>query len=521
MILGNFTEARNIFECILELRTSERFQRQIFTAASAEQLQQEAQIQALLWREISLSWSLTAEYERAYASYEQGKGVLLKAGITRGVAWACLLLQYGSLLRLDGNYHEARRYLQEALEMLEQREGEELSINRPGKDLLTRTERILGGDPLEIGYAHERLGIVASSLGQQHEASKHMHIALEIYEQSEFVSEMARVCSNLSAMYIIKGENEVARPYIRRSLDLAERVGNLPIMTAATLNLGDVAQRSGDLLEAERLLMQCLALAERINDRERVSWSSSMLSGIQKSQGKISEASRSIVRAIRTGRAMKSARCIRFALVGLADLRVTQAITIHETFSSGTHDASLARQRLLLHAKSTLQRAIELEGMEIENIIDGKQLLAMVHFLLGESEAAEQLALQTCKESQEYETTGVSGRAYRLLGLIRATYEDYAQADRYFEQAIEMCRARGLLLDQARALHSYGTTLLQQDKAMHTQQKAIAGQVRQRGLRYIREAHTIFIKCHAVIDIDLIERDCAALGVDLSAPLRS
>ncbi len=522
MILGNFTEARNIFECILELRTSERFQRQSLTAASAQQLQQEAQIQALLWREISLSWSLTAEYERAYTSYEQGKSVLLKAGITRGVAWACLLLQYGSLLRLDGNYHEARRYLQEALEMLEQREREELSINRPGKDLLTRTERILGGDPLEIGYAHERLGIVASSLGQQQEASKHMHVALEIYEQSEFVSEMARVCSNLSAMYIIKGENEVARPYIRRSLDLAERVGNLPIMTAATLNLGDVAQRSGDLLEAERLLMQCLALAERINDRERVSWSSAMLSGIQKSQGKVSEAARSIVRAIRTGRAMKSARCIRFALVGLADLRVTQAMTIHVTPTADTHNtASLTRQRLLLHAKSTLQRAIELEGMEIENIIDGKQLLAMVHFLLGDGEAAEQLALQTCKESQEYETTSVSGRAYRLLGLIRAMYGDYIQADRYFEQAIEMCRTRGLLLDQARALHSYGTSLLQRDGAIPTQHKATAEQTQQRGVQYVREACTIFARCHAVIDLDLATRDCVALGIGSSVPLSS
>ncbi len=56
------------------------------------------------------------------------------------------------------------------------------------KDLHTRIERTLQGDPFEIGYAHEQLGVVLASSGPLREGLKHMHIALTIYEQSELLA---------------------------------------------------------------------------------------------------------------------------------------------------------------------------------------------------------------------------------------------------------------------------------------------------------------------------------------------
>ena len=49
----------------------------------------------------------------------------------------------------------------------------------------------------------------------------------------------------------MKSEQSAARTYLRRSLELAERIGDLPSMTTSMGNLGNVAQHSGDLLESE------------------------------------------------------------------------------------------------------------------------------------------------------------------------------------------------------------------------------------------------------------------------------
>src|ERR1019366_6210345 len=168
--------------------------------------------------------------------------------------------QYGSMLRLDGHYHEARRYLQEALTMFENiiyanasppANAANAHPDDSQKALHTRIERTLQGDPFELGCAHEQLGIALASSGPLSEGIRHIHIALTIYEQSELLPEMARVCCNLGAAYIAKGEQTPAREYLHRSLDLAERIGDLPSMVTVTSNLGDVSQRLGNLLEAE------------------------------------------------------------------------------------------------------------------------------------------------------------------------------------------------------------------------------------------------------------------------------
>ena len=535
-VQGNFEDARHLYERVLDLRTSDRFQRAIYGSTGENAGRQEAQIAALLWREIGNTWAVTGEYEQAYTCYERGTVVMSEAGVTSGAAWASLLLRYGAILRLEGNYQEALRYLQEALTILEQvvqqpqtheQDAEMTRTGRragPGRETSqgtqetalagppTRTERALLGDPLELGYAHERLGIVAASMGRLNDALQHLHTTLTIYESSELVSEMARVCGNLGAVYITKGEHEAARTYLHRSLDLAERAGDLPNMAFVTLNLGDVAQRSGNLLEAREWFKQSLVLTERVNDREHMSWCNAALAAVQEDLGELQQAAQSIKRAITIGRAIKSMRCIRYALVWLADIRIAYAITSSTYPIRDTVSDQQARwsKRQLLRAKSTLQRAIALEGegLEVENIIDGKYLLAQVHYLLGDLAAAQHLARQTLKEAQAHETTRIIGRAYRMLGFVYAAQEDHEQADRYFQQAIQVCVERGLRLDHARALRGYGEVLLQRSLLpSHTQPERTANEAEyQRGLEYVHAARSIFSECHAAIDLIVVEQ---------------
>lgn len=533
-ILGLFEDERRLYECILIISTSSAFQQQhaathtqhaedaLDTVQSEAFLQHEAQFQALLWREISATWVAVGDYDQAYICCERGRQVMQSVGMTSGVAWACLSLQIGVILRYKGNYQEARHYAQEALTMLHHVDQQDTPASH--KQLLapspqttqTRIERALSDDPSYLGYAHELLGIIEASEGHINNALTHMHTALHFYEQQELVSAIILVCGNLGAAYIMKGDLAAARTFLHRALDLAERVGDLPNIAFITGNLGDIAYRTGDLLEAEEWLTRSLALAERVHDREHISWCCVLLANVQQDLGNLSKAARNLYRAITTGRAIKNSRCIRFALVSLGDFRIVEAIIVCDLQPAQEGDATQRNnicQRLLQRAKSTLQRAISQEEVEKETIIDCKLLLATVYYLLGQLPTAQQIALQTMHEAQEQETSRAIGRTQRLLGRIFAAQHRYDEADDSFEQAVEFFHKQGLRLDYARALYGYGLTLLERSRLSAQAQQQ---ELQQQGIRYLHIAHDFFADAHAVIDLTWVERTLAQYEIPLT-----
>jgi DNA-binding SARP family transcriptional activator/Flp pilus assembly protein TadD len=499
MVLGDFEDARFLYQCILSVLTSQ----------SQQNLQDthDIQVQALLWREIGNGWAATGDYAQAYSCYERGKAVLAQSAIHNGTAWACLHMEYGNMLRRDGQYEEARQYLQEALNVLEQlvpltftsieQKERELAAAKTDERaeqptmLATRIERALIGDPLEIGYAHERLGIVAASVGQLNEAFPHLQFALRLYEQNGLLAQMVRVFGNLGVAYAVKGENNAALDYTRRSLQLAERIGDIPNQAFIIGNLADMTYRAGKLQEAEQCYWRSLALAEQINDRERISWFHAEIAMVQKDLGKLQEARASIFRAIKIGRAIKSSRCIHYALIGLGDLRIIEA----QEKLANTELPLSNYKRLLTRARTTLQRVASLEGLEAEPTIEGKYLLATTFDLLGETEAARQLALSTLKEAWENEIIRSAGRILRLLGTIAQHSSDPTQAELDFKQALQIFHERELHLDYARTLHIYGKMLIQRGTLTEEDQAA-----RSNGLDLLRKAHNLFQECRATLD---------------------
>lgn len=529
--LGKFAEARRLYESILSLRMNAYQAKSII---QDELQQQEAQIQALLWREIGNTWLYTGDYTRANECYERGRTEMERAGVTSGAAWACLQIEYGEMARLVGNYQEAHQYLETALEMLERlvepfyqsgvnrQQGQHSSLqtsvehsgNERPKTPQTRTERALHGNPLEIGYAHERLGIVAASVGQFNDALSHLRTALNTYEQGGLVSAMARVYSNLGAVYVLRGELQEARVYLHRSLALAERTADLPNMAFVMINLGEVAYHSGDLLEAEKWYQQSLVLSAKINDRERQSWCHTDLAAVQQDLGNMQAAKYHLRQAIIIGRIIKSPRCLHFALVILGRIRIAEAQQYREnpvTSGNGKSDNQQQQARLLGRAKTILSRAVALEEMEIENIIEGKLLLATVHLLTHDAQTALAIAQQALQEAREQEAMRGIGSAYHVLGRILTSNQELDAAGEAFEKAMHIFQQGGWQLDYARALYDYGILVEQQDQEANLGPKAPAetrqaGKERQKSLHYLQEAETIFQQCHAVTDIVRVER---------------
>jgi DNA-binding SARP family transcriptional activator/Tfp pilus assembly protein PilF len=514
MVQGNFEEVRQLYERVLELRSQQRVE--ISNNGSAEELrnwrQQEAQRQAMIWREIGRAWTSTGDYAHARQCFVHGERVLREAGVTSGAAWACLQIQHGNISRILGNFDEARRYTLIALEILERVtedhgspiEYQNRKIPISNVELETRTARSVIGDPLELGRVHEILGITEATSGDNPEALKHLNIALTIFERHDLVMAMAQACSNLGAVYAMKAENSVARAYFQRSLDLAERMGDLPNIALATGNLGDVLARCGGLLEAEAYFKRSLEVAERVNAREHLSWCCVALAAALQDQGNLRGALEYIRRALSLGRAIKNDNFIGFALIALAELRVTQSITICNLQYVNPREHAILEHpvchRLLLRARAALQRALALEGLEVEVVTEGQRMMALVSFLLGDLETAQQKALQTLEEAYQHQIKRVLARSHRLLGRILMVQGQHKEAAMHFEQAIQVFREHDFRLEYARTLNTYGITLLERN--------------RQKALAYLSEARDIFIDCYAAIDLDLVERTLASIELE-------
>ncbi len=319
VILGNFEEARTLYERVLEIRSSLR------AAGSLTDIKQEAQIDALLWCEVGRTWRYTGNDARAQQCYERGEQVLSEAEVVGGTAWASLRLQQSYMWWREGNYDEARRMGNEALKLFEEvLQREKL----PAMDYsrLTRTRLTLAGDPIDLGRTHALLGPIAASIGQPVDAVVHLNTALTVFEKYDNKRAIAHVCSNLGYVLLRKAEYTQAQAFFRRSLHLAERIGDVPLLAVVFSSLGELAVRIGDLREAESRFSRSLTLAEHFNFQVYMSEWNTCLALVLQEQGKIAEAKTSIHNALSIGRAINNTPCIGLALIALGNLRLAQAL---------------------------------------------------------------------------------------------------------------------------------------------------------------------------------------------------
>ncbi|HET8844639.1 MAG TPA: tetratricopeptide repeat protein, partial [Ktedonobacteraceae bacterium] len=516
---GNFPEARQEYAQVLELHDSQHIDSASFPSQNEFQVwqQEEAQFQAMIWRLIGDTWRYTGDYAQTHACTQRGREVLRSAGITSGVAWAGLEHLDGGIYWAEGNFAEARRHVEISLEIheqvmrkmqtQEQRDGGAAAKENIRASLqMTRSRRVLLGNPLDLGRARESLGVICASMGLYTEALQHLYAALEIYETHDLVGALSQLCSNIGAVHAVRADYETSRIYLIRALEVTERTGDVPSKVLITGNLGDVAGRTGDLQEAEAWLIKSVALAEQISDRDHISWGLVALSAIQQDLGNLRGALESIRRALVTGRHMKSMVRVGFALIALASWRTTRAIVGYNLEANNYKNLfDIPECPSLLHsAQVAAERALALEGVDSETQCIGQAALANIHLLLGNLDQAQHLALKTLEKTRQNETIYLIGRSQRLLGEIQAARGLEDEADMYFKQALQIFKQYGLRLEYARTLQRYGASLLQRD------QQAPADPDNEttsdRGLEYLREAQNIFESCHASIDLQWVER---------------
>jgi predicted ATPase/DNA-binding SARP family transcriptional activator len=490
MIQGNYDEAYRLYTQVLESRSQQ-------APLSPTDYQREAQIQALLWYQMGRAQRHANNLHGVQFCNERGAQILREAGVTGGVAWACLRLQYSNKCYDEGKYAGARQAAQEAVNLFEaaQLQKPPNHTQLPSSHS-TRTLQTIEGDQSELGATYEMLGIIAATIGQIPAALEHLHRALAIFEQQNNVRSTANVCNNIGGALMLTAENTSAVPFFQRSLSLAERVGDVPLEATVCINLGELADFGGQLATAEVWYRRSLLLSERLNTRSDICYACCTLAANCMHQGKVSDAFTIVRRALLIGREIQHPPLIGQALITLASLRTIILTELQSQRRLQDTEAIFSSRLKRIHV--TLRHALALDGLRAEDIARAQLTQASLYLLQEQWEAAYATAQQTLAVAQEQHSIQFLVQAQRLLGIALSATWRYQEADAYFQQALHTSREYDMQLEHARTLYTVGELLLRN----HTPGEASF----QQGVSYLYTAHEMFSTCQAAIDLAHVER---------------
>jgi len=504
-VLGNYEEACGYFERAIEVREQYR------QKSSQLDLQLEAQIDALLWINVGITWYDRGDNIHAMESYDCAEKMLHEKSIETGPAWASLYLHKSYiLLWQEGGFEQARQYAQQALTIFERllEKQDHIAMNAFHSTLIRRS---MAGDPVDLGRTHRLLGTIAAITGHSTNALEHQNIALAIFERYERKREIAIVCCNIGDIYLQQAKYTDAQASLRRSLAIAEQIGEVSIESTASGNLGTIAIRLGSLETAETYFRRGLALAEQVHDVVYISFWNNCLAMVVQNQLRFDDAKKALLESIKIGRAIKFVPSIGYVLVAIGQLRIAQALNrqLDNNHLSPLSKDHYSSKQLLCRARDTLQHALLLEGLEAEARTEGLLAQAQVSFLLSDITNAEQIIQQALEEATRYNQVWLLACSQRLLGSILARQGKYEESDRYFSLSLQALEERGMRLEWARTLRDYNESILRQ---AHSGDKDC-----EQAIVQLQEARKVFQECGAALDLELVDRALATYATPVEA----
>jgi len=405
-VQGRDEEARHTYERLLTIRSMQRV-----AASGLLDASREIQRDALLWCEIGWTWYGSGNNTETLVCCQRGEQLLSIASIVEGAAWATIRFQQSYVYWQEGRADYALSTAREAQHLFHNVVEGHHPI--PTGSQVTRTDRTLAGDPLDLGKTYSLLGSLLLVSGRLSSAVEQLQQALEIFEQSSHPREIATVCCTLSDIYLRRGAYKEANEVLQRSLMLAERIGDTPLLAVICVNLGMLALREEQMIEAETWLKRGVALAQQIHDPVYLSLFHSNLALVLDRQHKDAEARPQLASALWLARSLQSTQCLGVAFVALAAWYITRARTQIE---NQKHPAE--RSLHWLHrAQGLLHQVVRLQEIESEVRIEATVYLAEVSLMLGERQQAHHQALHALDAAQHNELFWLLARIKSLIAV--------------------------------------------------------------------------------------------------------
>jgi predicted ATPase/DNA-binding SARP family transcriptional activator len=239
---------------------------------------------------------LTLAKEQAQESLENVRNDPLAMSSPVQALIARILTTLGSILFNLGEFNEARRVLQESLDIHRQ-----------------------VGTQQGTSHVLDALAKVAISQGQIDEAKGMWEEALEIATKLGALHTMAILQNNLSSAYDTLGNGEKTIHHVRKAIELSQEVGDRHITAICLNNLAyDHIKYKLDYAEAYHLYQESIAIFKDIKDLKGITYSTYDLSQAYLQAGENNRAKDSCITALRAANLLNSQPLILYTLSGLA-----------------------------------------------------------------------------------------------------------------------------------------------------------------------------------------------------------
>jgi adenylate cyclase len=327
--------------------------------------------------------------------------------------------------------------------------------------------RAIGNDRL-LGEAEERRGVALGLLGQPEEALSIYERAVPLIEAGGDLVVLSRAFNNAAATYLQLGRMEDCRRYFEQALGIVERIGN-PDQTAFILgNVGGQLITLGDWAGAREHLERAMALLG--DERTALASVRLMLLGrLSLYQGRWEEAARWLGEAL--------------ALVQRTGERYVQenvqALLAELDLLAGRPQAAIAR----------LEELVVADGVSLHVFPS----LAWARLEVGAVERAAEVVIETIRRARAEEQRFYLLEALRVQGMVLTRQERFEEAERAFQEGLELARSLPVPYAEARILYQQG---------LLDQQRGEPEQARER----LKEALGIFRRLGAVKDVERTEQ---------------
>ena len=268
-----------------------------------------------------------ADYAGAEERYRQVLGLLDEApdDQTRIRTTAHL----GVLRYRQGDFEQARSYLESSLELARSRRYEDLA-----PPILT-----------PLAYLHLQQG-------DREGAEALFQEALDLARQQGNREWQAGTLTNLANLYLQRGDLETAAKFTEEANTAFTELGNAKGRLVTLINLGAVRLHQGDLNEAERLTREARELARESGDRRSETFALGALGYFRSRRGELAGAEQRLTEAQEIG-------------APLGDREITWQLARNLAYLR-------ARQGRLGEAEAALQRALELKRDGLTILVEAR-----------------------------------------------------------------------------------------------------------------------------------------------------
>jgi predicted ATPase len=239
--------------------------------AAAEHLDLSEGELVAVWEALGDVTERFADFAKAARAYESAAQLVDEDS----VAWARLALKRGVVHEREGEYEDAIRWYEGALETAERSSGDDALSMRAQLEVayagirhrqgqyaeaielaqraVTHAEAV--GDQRELAHAYYLLDIDYTRLGRQPDRP-YRDLALPIYEEIGDLVGQANVLNNLGVDAYLEGRWEEALDSYRRAEALRQQAGDVVGSATQKMNEAEILGLQGHLAEAEPLLAE-------------------------------------------------------------------------------------------------------------------------------------------------------------------------------------------------------------------------------------------------------------------------